>query len=240
MKKPAKGLSAALCALAAVMLAVVLLMTSVRLTGLNKNYFMRSHEKLGTAERIGVSDADLEMITENLVDYLKGKREDLDMQAQIALRGNEREVFTEVEKLHMVDVYWMFRAGYVARDWCLLIFAAALIAAFFLAKDGFAKRCAKTMLITCLVCVVVLGAVSLWVAAGDFTEIFFAWHEVAFDNDMWLLSYEEHVLVNMVPEAYFSTIARDITLIFGAGILAVCAACIVVLVRSRKKVADAV
>ena len=97
MKKPAKGLSAALCALAAVMLAVVLLMTSVQLTGLNKNYFMRSHEKLGTAQRIGVSDADLEMITENLVDYLKGKREDLDMQAEIALRGNEREVFTEAK-----------------------------------------------------------------------------------------------------------------------------------------------
>ena len=62
MKKFAKAASAALCVVAAICLALVLLMTSVQMTGLNKNYFMRSHEKLGTAQTIGASEETVEMI----------------------------------------------------------------------------------------------------------------------------------------------------------------------------------
>ncbi len=233
MKKFAKAASAALCVVAAICLALVLLMTSVQMTGLNKNYFMRSHEKLGTAQTIGASEETVEMITEALVDYLKGDREDLDMQADIALRGGEKEVFTEVEKLHMVDVYFMFRAGFIARDWCLAIAALSLIGAFFLAKENYAKRCAKSMLVTYGVMAAALAVVIFWVSR-DFTRAFFFFHEVSFSNDMWLLDRSLHVLINLVPEVYFSTIARDIMLIFAAGIVLVCVLCVLALTRRKK------
>ena len=87
-----------------------------------KSFYQREYQKLDTAEQIGMSGADLQAATDALLDYLRGRREDLHVQAIIG--GQQREVFNQREILHMADVrtlyLWAMRIGNG-----LLILAAA-------------------------------------------------------------------------------------------------------------------
>ena len=235
--------SAVLCVLAALSLATTLLLMSVQIFAFQIGYYEKAYARYGVAETIGASDADLMQITQNLLDYLKGSRQSLDMQAQIQMKGEDTEVFTETEKAHMVDVRWMFRIGFIVRDASVGLFAVCLAGAWFVRRDGFVKRCAACTVGTFGVIVAGLCALVIWLST-DFNAAFVRLHEMTFTNDLWLLDPDVHVLINLVPEQFFSGIARDIALVFAGSIVLVAAVCVVILLRckaaARKAVTDAV
>lgn len=66
-----------------------------------------------------------------MLDYLNGKRDNLDMQAQI--NGEWTEVFTQREKDHMVDVLALVRLGRWGLVVSLLLGGALLALAIVLA-----------------------------------------------------------------------------------------------------------
>lgn len=243
MNRVKSCMSAVLCILAALCLATTLLLTSVQVFAFQTGYYEKAYARYGVAETIGASDEDLMQITQNLLDYLKGSRRNLDMQAQIGMKGDETEVFTETEKAHMVDVRWMFRTGFIVRDASLGLFAVCLAGAWLLRRDGFAKRCAICTLGTLGTVVAGLCVLALWIST-DFNATFVRLHEMTFTNDLWLLDPDVHVLINLVPEQFFAGIARDIALTFAACIVLAAVICIVVLLRgraaARKAVEDAV
>ena len=215
MKKAAKGVSGVLCALAALLRVIALLMTSVQLVGQSKGYFTRAHEKLNTAEKIGVSAADFDLISDAVMDYLQGDRDDLDVQATFA--GQMQEVFTDAEKLHLVDTYMLLRSVAAVRDWCALGFAVCMLAAYLLRGNGFTKYCAKTVLIVSFCTAVVLAVLTMLVGAGKAAP-----------------AQDAVVLAQLLSNTYLSVLIRDITLIFAAGVFAVCVACALVLFAGKK------
>ena len=73
------------------------------------------------AEHIGISEDDLKELTSFTLHYLNDPKADLDIQMQI--KGQLREVYTEDEKAHMVDV----RNLNLAANRILLAAAAVLI-----------------------------------------------------------------------------------------------------------------
>ena len=233
MKRLSGVFSAALCALAAVSLCVVLLLSSVQLIAFNEDYYLKSYARYGVGETIGTDEQTLGEITDTLLSYLKGNRSDLDMQADVGMKGGEAEVFTDTEKEHMVDVFWMFRNGFIVRDTALAVFAACMIAGYFVKKENFAARSAKTMLITFCALIVIAG-IAACVIGANFSELFLRFHEVFFDNRLWLLHADESVLVNLVPEEFFGSIARDGMMIFGAFTLTAAIACAGVLVLDKR------
>lgn len=42
---------------------------------------------------------------------------------------------------------------------------------------------------------------------SDFSAVFYRFHEIAFDNDLWLLSPDEDLLIRCLPEAFFFQMA---------------------------------
>ena len=79
-------------------------------------------------------------VTDEMMDYLRGDRDDLHVFTTIG--GEEREFFNEREIAHMEDVRNLFLGSMALRTVCLLTAAACLIALFFLEKKNMLRTLA--------------------------------------------------------------------------------------------------
>lgn len=196
-----KFLYRALGVLVAIALFFVLLFTSLELIVFNMNYFEDHYSSRDIMSTTDMSLEDLMVVTKDMMDYLADKRETLDMQAVID--GEISEVFGEREKGHMVDVKKLFIDARFIRN--VSFFVAFLV----MGLGAFKKR---KMLYEVLGTMKYVFAALLLVAGGvgflfytDFNKYFVLFHEIFFDNDLWLLDPRTDILINMVPEAFFFT-----------------------------------
>lgn len=77
--------------LSSIMLIFVLLISSIEWTAFDLNFYKKEYIKLNRAESIGISMEELMRGTSELLDYLKGEREDLKIKATI--NGEQRYLF---------------------------------------------------------------------------------------------------------------------------------------------------
>jgi integral membrane protein (TIGR01906 family) len=163
-----------------------------------KSFYQREYQKLDTAEQIGMSGADLQAATDALLDYLRGRREDLHVQAIIG--GQQREVFNQREILHMADVrtlyLWAMRIG----NGLLILAAAFYLWAWIGGRDKAAVLGGYLQGNYILLgLIAVLGIY----AALDFNSFWTGFHKIFFTNDLWLLDPRTDILIQMVPEQFF-------------------------------------
>ena len=59
----------------------------------------------------------------------------------------------------------------------------------------------------------------------DFTAVFTKFHELLFNNDLWLLDPETDYMIRILPEGFFLDMTLRIGKIFGAALLVVSAIC---------------
>ena len=204
------------------MLLGFLLLTAAALFTVNGCCFRRSfyeseYAKLDTAREMGMSHAGLMEATDVLLDYLRDRRDGLDLQTTV--NGQTVEMFDDREKAHMEDVRSLYRAAMTAAR-----AAAAASAVLALALFLFAKRHRKTALRGVLAGFGIFGlllAAAAVYAAADFYHFWRSFHELLFDNDLWEL-YPDERLIQMVPQQFFSDLVTRIVAVF-AGIAAVLA-----------------
>ena len=118
-----KFFAAALSAAAAWMLLIAMLLAGVFFCTASTAFYEHEYEKYDNAATIGVTDKTLMEITDGLLDYLWGRRDNLDMQAEI--NGEVREVFSQREKDHMVDVLVLIK---LARGAMIALFIGGVAA----------------------------------------------------------------------------------------------------------------
>lgn len=163
-----------------------------------KSFYQREYQKLDTAEQIGMSGADLQAATDALLDYLRGKREDLHVQATIG--GQQREVFNQREILHMADVrtlyLWAMRIG----NGLLILAAAFYLWAWIGGRDKAAVL--GGYLQGNYILLGLIAALGIY-AALDFNSFWTGFHKIFFTNDLWLLDPRTDILIQMVPEQFF-------------------------------------
>ncbi|HYE12022.1 MAG TPA: TIGR01906 family membrane protein [Patescibacteria group bacterium] len=189
-----------------VMLILLLLFTDVQLIAFDREYYETQYEKYQISQSIGISKTDLMAATENLLDYIDEKREDLSF--QMTIKGVQQEFFSDRDKQHMIDVKNLFVQGKLIRNiafgYCVIFTAFYL----FLAKNrrkGFSKLLIYTF-IWGIIPILLLGILM----SIDFYKYFTIFHEIFFDNDLWQLEPAKDRLINMFPEAFFSDIAFKI------------------------------
>lgn len=163
-----------------------------------KSFYQREYQKLDTAEQIGMSGADLQAATDALLDYLRGRREDLRVQAVVG--GQQREVFNQREILHMADVktlyLWAMRIG----NGLLILSAAFYLWAWLSRRD---KKAVLSGYLRGNYILLGLIAVLGIYAALDFNSFWTGFHKIFFTNDLWLLDPRTDILIQMVPEQFF-------------------------------------
>ena len=132
-----------------------------------------------------------------MMDYLRGDREELQVITEID--GETRGFFNEREIAHMEDVKSLFLGGLSLRRICLLICAAALILLYKLKRLKVlpASILMGTGIFFAAVCLLSL------IVASDFQRSFTIFHQIFFDNDLWILNPNTDLLVNIVPEQFF-------------------------------------
>lgn len=198
-----------------IFLFVSLLFSSVQVVVYNDSYFKWHYENHNIEEETGMTVEGLMEVTDKMMDYLIDKRDTLDMQGVI--NGQTEEVFGEREKAHMVDVKDLFLQGKQFRDLSAITLLIAIVYMFASRKKWLRDWLGqlKMFFITSFILVGIVGGLF----ASNFNKYFTIFHEVFFDNDLWLLDPRTDILINMVPEIFFFQTSMLILTGFVAAIL---------------------
>lgn len=190
---------------------VFFLLSIVDILCFNHSFYAYEYKKNDQAEVIGMSDADLLKSTDALLDYLKGKKDTIAVKAEI--NGEVREVFTERESLHMVDVRSLYQNAMHVRNICgfvsVILFSAVFLFCkkdrYSVMKDGFENG--LFMVGSCVVCILIWAVI-------DFDNFWMDFHYLFFDNDLFLLDPAHSVMINMFPESFFFDLVLCIIVCF--------------------------
>lgn len=202
------------CAIAFFLLSIASILTIVDLCCFDRVFYEQEYAKDNTEMRIGMGDEDLMKSTNALLDYLQDERDDIVVEVEV--NGNMREVFDERETAHMVDVKDLYQGAVLVRNITAIAGSVLLCAVLIIAKekrlsivkDGFVYGIGLT--------ITLIAAIAIY-AMVDFTAFWINFHELFFDNDLWLLNPNTSIMINMFPEVFFSDLVIRIIL-FTAGI----------------------
>ena len=198
-------------ALGSLLLIVGLLIASVEMFAVNPAFFRSEYSKLDTAQSIGISEEGLTEVTQKLLAYTTGADDNLDIQAEI--KGEMQEVFGEREKDHMVDVKLLYLGARNVRTITLVAAVVLIAAAFLIGRRETLKTLCKSFLRVSAGFLIFVGAIAIY-AALDFTSFWTNFHHVFFTNDLWILDPRTDVLIQMVPEQFFSDLVARIIIRF--------------------------
>jgi len=193
-----------------IMIFIVLLFSALQVVVYNDQYFSWHYKVHHIEETTNMSIDELMQVTDKMMDYLIGKRDTLDMTAVI--NGTEEEVFGKREKAHMEDVKKLFLNGKQMRDMSAVFLVALLAALAIWKKDmlRFWLKQLKWFFIGSFSAIMLVGLLM----ASDFNRYFTLFHQLFFNNDLWLLDPRTDVLINMVPEIFFFQTAMLIIGVF--------------------------
>ncbi|RKD35321.1 TIGR01906 family membrane protein [Lacrimispora algidixylanolytica] len=215
-------------------LMIVLLFTSVEAAVYwIPGYFQKEYAKYNVTEAVSMNMDDLLDVTDQMMAYLKGKRDNLHVPTTMG--GVEREFFNAREIAHMEDVRGLFLGGISMRRGCLMIMALSLILMALL-KTKFKSTFPKAVCAGSGFFFLASAATALLIST-DFNRYFIQFHEMFFKNDLWMLDPSTDMLINIVPEGFFSDTVFLIGTIFFIFVLFVVTFCLF-LVHKYGKNAD--
>lgn len=193
-----------------ILFSFVLLFTSVEIIAYNMNHYEWQFKKHNISQDTKMELEELTKVMGNTIEYLKDSRDTLDMKAIID--GEEREVFGEREKSHMIDVKKLFIIGTYIRNISLLVLILVIILLALKNKKLLIKALSmvKFVFTVIIMLILILGGLLLI----DFNKYFTIFHQIFFTNDLWLLDPKTDILVNIVPEVFFFQTAMIILGIF--------------------------
>jgi integral membrane protein (TIGR01906 family) len=173
-------------------------------------FYSYEFDKNGTPAQIGVEKPELMRVTGEMLDYMRGRRDDLNVPA--AVNGQQREFFNQREKDHMVDVRVLFDRLFLVRNaafWALLFLIICLVLFKYNVLFVLARCAREAVAGFCLLTLLLAGVI-----AFNFERAFEVFHLIFFDNDLWILNPATDLLVNIVPQPFFIDIAIFIGALF--------------------------
>ncbi len=213
-------------------LMITLLITSVEaVTYWTPGYYEKEYRKYHVLEAVQMEMEDLLDVTDEMMSYLRGGREDLHVPTIV--NGQPREFFSEREIAHMEDVRGLFLGAIAIRRGCVLVILAVLALLFLTRADirYILPRtvCAGTILFFALL------AILAAIISSDFSRYFIVFHHIFFNNDLWMLDPSADLLINIVPEPFFMDTAARIGITYGISVAAVFSLCLAGIFLTRRK-----
>ena len=193
--------------------------------------YEREYTKYQVLRELDMEMEDAMYVTREMMAYLKGDRERLSVVTTV--EGTEQDFFNEQDRLHMDDVQGLFLGGLALRRGAFAVLAAALV---FLAA-ACRKEIWRTLARSFQAVLGILAALILFLGiamARNFNAVFTKFHEIFFDNDLWIFDPAEDYMIRMLPEGLFFDMVIRIGGIFLAGLTVLLILSIVYSVRSWK------
>lgn len=212
-------------------LMITLLITSVEAVAYwTPGYYEREYTKYQVLDDVNMEMDDLLDVTHEMMAYLRGNREDLHVPTIVA--GQPREFFNDREIAHMEDVRGLFLGGLAIRRICIgiMVLGCALLAVL---KADVKRVLPKMVCVGTVLFFVVIAALTA-IISTDFTKYFIIFHEIFFNNDLWMLDPRTDLLINIVPEPFFVDTAARIAAVFAGSVAATFAGCMIWLRHLKK------
>ena len=218
--------------LSAFCLIFILLITSVEaVVYWNPGYFEKEYEKYQVLDNLpAMTMEDLLDVTDEMMDYLRGEREDLHVTT--TLDGQQREFFNAREIAHMEDVRDLFVGAIFLRRVCIgaVILSLVLLA---LLKARLSRVLPASLCLGTGLFFAFIAALAA-IISTDFTKYFVIFHHIFFDNDLWILDPRTDLLINIVPEGFFMDTAARIGGLFAGSVLVIFALSLFFLIRNHR------
>lgn len=197
--------------IAGVATIVFLLITAFEIAAYSDyGWYEKAYEKYEVLDDLEMDMPHVMEVTKEMMAYLRGNRDDLVVQTVVD--GEQREFFNDREKAHMVDVQELFLGGLWLRRGILLLIVLTIII-LLKTKADWKKLLPQSFLIaTASFITITAGAGALFLS--DFNRYFTLFHEIFFDNDLWLLDPNTDLLIRMLPEGFFLDMVVRIGIIF--------------------------
>lgn len=180
-------------------LSLIALVMAIEENTYNLEYYMESFEENGVYQVTGKTEEELQVVSKDIITYLKGNQDDA-----LDRHFNEREIH------HMEDVLGLYELARVIKLVSALL--ALGIIFLFLSKEK-AGFMGKWMVLGIFANHILLILLGIFIVT-DFTKYFTIFHEIFFDNDLWILNPNTDLLIQMLPEPFFINIAVKIGLSF--------------------------
>jgi len=181
-------------------------------------YFSWHYQRHNVPENIGIEKDELMYVTSELLDYMRGQRDDLVIYA--AINGEVQQFFSDRDIRHMEDVLDLYSMGFLIRNisFWLLLFLIFVMAFFKIPILEVLARCCREVLVGFLILLGLLAAVIAW----DWDRAFVVFHEIFFDNNYWMLTPGVDPLIDIVGHPFFlyiSIIISALLLLFSLAII---------------------
>lgn len=203
----------------------------------NISFYNKQHNKIelydqSISEYIGIDDKQLEDLTIFVLDYLNDKNDSLDLEMNI--KGEDREVFTQDEKDHMVDVK---KLNLNARYVMIISFVLVLLISIYLIKKHISINYIFTAYKKGLIYFLLFfSLLAFWILI-DFDSFWTFFHKIFFaGNELWLLNLKKDILIMIVPPEFFNNLVIRILITF-LGLLFIIFISLY-LINNRKKTYD--
>ena len=227
-----KGLRWIACGASSIAAVVILLISGFQAAMYaDFGVYEREYIKYQVLRELDMEMEDAMYVTREMMAYLKGDRERLSVVTTV--EGTEQDFFNEQDRLHMDDVQGLFLGGLALRRWAFAVLAAALV---FLAA-ACRKEIWRTLARSFQVVLGILAALILFLGiamARNFNAVFTKFHEIFFDNDLWIFDPAEDYMIRMLPEGLFFDMVIRIGGFFLTGLTVLLILSIVYSVRSWK------
>ncbi len=219
--------------LSAIALLLILVISSFEIAAYSDyGWYEKAYEKYQVLADLEMEMPDVMEVTREMMAYLRGNREDLVVHTIVD--GKEQEFFNDREKAHMIDVRNLFVGGLWLRRGAVVLFLLA-IGLLLVTKGDWKKVLPRSFLIGTGTLLAVTVAFSALIST-NFNKYFTLFHEIFFDNDLWLLDPSTDLLIRMLPEGFFFDMVIRIGVIFLLFMVLLLGGSIAMVIRQRKEV----
>jgi len=206
VKKEGKGketTASLAAALAMLLLIFAMLLTSFQLAiygDPDYKFYEKEYQKYHVTDALDMELEDVMKVTDHMMDYLIGREDELSIVTEVD--ATTQDFFNEQDRFHMGEVRNLFLGGLKIRNICVL--AAFLIIVGLVVMKTDWRRLLPKAFFRAVIFLVIAGSLLAAAFTLDFTRCFTIFHEIFFDNDLWMFNPAEDYMIRMLPEGFFS------------------------------------
>ena len=186
---------------------LIIVLSSINYHSFNREFYQNTYQQLNTHETIGVTKDELIDSTEVLLDYLQDNRNDLSI--DVVQRGQEKQMFNQLEIDHMVDVKNLYQSAMTLRVISIVVFLLLTILYLTEMKSEWFYAMFKGYQYALLGFGIILFGIVSYVIV-DFQGFWILFHKILFTNDLWILNPLTDNLILMVPQEFFNQLVINI------------------------------
>lgn len=201
---------------ASVAVMVILLISSFQAAMyLDFGIYEREYTKYEVLRDLDMNMDDVMYVTREMMAYLKGDRESLSVVTTV--EGEEQDFFNEQDRFHMGEVQGLFLGGLAMRRWAIVVLAVSLVLLAVSDRRNLWKILTRSYQITLGILAVLMTLLGIGIAR-NFNAVFTKFHEIFFDNDLWIFDPATDYMIRMLPEGLFFDMVIRIGGFFLAGL----------------------